>query len=702
MEIERRQIEDILNSSQGYTIPFYQRNYDWTVNDVEKLLSDIYKNKVNDYFLGSLFLKNKGNSLIVIDGQQRITTLSLIVKQICNIKDKLSLENQKILENKFHKIFEKKFIFKTEKSFSSRVLSDIIANKEIDSNGQKTNYWINLEKIKEKLNIYNLDKFFSNLLKVMFAEIKVDNEVDEHIIFSQINSTGKKLNSFDLIKNNLFDELLKEYQDNDIDEYIEENLSKLDEVSSYLKNMNKPDQELNDLFRRFLSMYHPNLINNDDNAIYNEYLEVLNEWKKLNYPVKKFFDDFFKFASIYKFIYNQEFKKESKKWAFYDELDFIIDSFKTYSNILILVFKNYCEQNNNSTTFKISEENEEKINNILKILNYYRINRFFSNKKDKTITRRIPLISKAIKENSNFDIEQLIYYFVIDEPNEASSINGKNYAIDKKEFFEDSFTTFNAYESNGKFVKKLLLRINSSYDNKSSIKEEDKVTVEHIFPQENSEWIKELELSPNDVLIVQKFIHTIGNLTVTLHNSELSNKLYKDKINLLKKTNGFAINNLTLLDVEKWDVDEIKNRSKELLKKVNEIYNFDNLKKLTDLDKQKLKIDELNEFELLNKSIQNIKSNLTYFKEVRDILNKDLIKHMCKMHLLDKIGYEKIDKQIFNKDYTKGWISHVIVKFIIKNNVSKKDDFTEQKFEEFINSKQNEMDNVLEIIDEML
>lgn len=83
MKIEKISIEKLLNCMQDITIPFYQRNYSWSEREVRKLINDIKNNKNNEYFLGTIVLENNSfTKAKIIDGQQRISSLFLILKAI--------------------------------------------------------------------------------------------------------------------------------------------------------------------------------------------------------------------------------------------------------------------------------------------------------------------------------------------------------------------------------------------------------------------------------------------------------------------------------------------------------------------------------------------------------------------------------------------------------------------------------------------
>ncbi|MGL5591898.1 MAG: DUF262 domain-containing protein, partial [Metamycoplasmataceae bacterium] len=98
MTVEKRNLIELLENCRIMKIPFYQREYTWDTQDTEKLLNDIFYSKTDKYFLGSIILKKgKGHENIIIDGQQRISTIILVYKIILKyFKDFESYELDKL------------------------------------------------------------------------------------------------------------------------------------------------------------------------------------------------------------------------------------------------------------------------------------------------------------------------------------------------------------------------------------------------------------------------------------------------------------------------------------------------------------------------------------------------------------------------------------------------------------------------------
>jgi len=227
MEAGKRTINDIFNGAKILEIPFFQRSYVWGEEQWERFLDDMYDICANNnvYFLGSVILKQilttdkgVGDRRIVIDGQQRLTTLNIFFKIISLLSDK---------QREFNRTF--------------RLLDDNIALKHNHNDISSFEKIMNLDKL-EEINkkdaislCYNyfyknidIEKISFNTLiqKILFIGIEIVENEDEQQIFDTINSLGVKLTTAELLKNYFFNK---------------DNFSMYD---SYWKNIYETDDEI--------------------------------------------------------------------------------------------------------------------------------------------------------------------------------------------------------------------------------------------------------------------------------------------------------------------------------------------------------------------------------------------------------------------------------------------------------------------------
>ncbi len=220
MEAKECKVQDILTENKKFIIPSYQRPYSWTVDNAEQLIDDIYKSsqsEENEYFIGSMICINKGqNQYEVVDGQQRLTTLSIIVSElkkiipIQGIKDDLQKrvlpidvysdetdEPRLIVRKKEYDLY-KYYILQDSKDYKPEKPSDtelvFISNAETIRD-----YLLRLSVDELKL----LAKYILQNVYIVF--VQTDDFASSFRLFNVLNSRGLPLSNADLLKNALFE-----------------------------------------------------------------------------------------------------------------------------------------------------------------------------------------------------------------------------------------------------------------------------------------------------------------------------------------------------------------------------------------------------------------------------------------------------------------------------------------------------------------
>ncbi len=562
MDISKRSINDILRTSNNLIIPFYQREYTWNQEEIKRLLEDIVSCETNNYYLGSLVLKNHKTSRVIIDGQQRISTIWLILKAIYDKNDQLD----KDYSNEIKRDLEG-FEFKTMNLKDAGILKNIITDNtsSFSEKEEQSNYFLNYQQIKSHLNTYNVDLnlFYINLRKIVFALVIAEEKIDEHILFSQINSTGKKLTAFDLVKNYLFSKINERYlNEENLDKKLEEKTNLLTLSTDCLKN----DKDKNSFIRHFISYKTNELVNNDSLILYASFVDLFD--KKIYSDILTAFDDLYLFATIYKYILNKEWLGEKYEKS----MNILYPSSNTYMALFIDIF----HRNSNLIDKKIiiNELQKSNINKSLMVLEYYKVTREFYGSTEKTITRFIPkLVNEINKLELNISYEAKLFYKLYTEPNrDIKRNNDFKYRMPRNVEFKSSFYSFNLYKKQS-FCKILLIRL-SSFQEKMKI-DFKTFTIEHILPQTLTDW-RAAGYKEGEMDIVAKE-GTIGNLTLTNYNGESSNKVFSHKQKIMEKE-GWKFNDY-FLNLQKWDLYEIQKRSEYLFDKINEIWNFSEIEK---------------------------------------------------------------------------------------------------------------------------
>lgn len=233
MDAGKRTINDIFNGNRILEIPFFQRAYVWGDEQWERLLEDMeHVSQTNKpYFLGSVILKQQptttgnkvGDKRTLIDGQQRLTTLSIFFKV-------LSLKSGDDYE--FNRMFKLRDLIAIQHNHNDIDAYEFVMNlnelKDISATDNITQAYTYF---KTNLNAEKLD--INNILsKILFVGIDLDENEDEQQIFDTINSLGVKLTTAELLKNHFF------------------NRDEISTYTTYWKNVFEKDEETKNYWDR--------------------------------------------------------------------------------------------------------------------------------------------------------------------------------------------------------------------------------------------------------------------------------------------------------------------------------------------------------------------------------------------------------------------------------------------------------------------
>ena len=203
-----------------FTVPWHQRRYDWGKESVSILLKDIDEAITEDrkcYFLGSIMLvNNEQNNWEINDGQQRMVTFSLICAYFCR---RFQETNSTLYETLALRILFQLSINSTESLSNADNLTPrlnppkddqsryhlMIRGRNIGSNGKLTTAWRELESYFSGMDLSKAKKYFEFLInKVEVACLYIPKSIDPNSVYETINSRGKPLEDFDLIRNYLY------------------------------------------------------------------------------------------------------------------------------------------------------------------------------------------------------------------------------------------------------------------------------------------------------------------------------------------------------------------------------------------------------------------------------------------------------------------------------------------------------------------
>ena len=578
-----------------YNIPKYQREYTWGQKDWGLLFNDIVENEYG-YFLGSIICVDCSTSamgdavLEVIDGQQRITSLSILLislfEKLSKYKDLLDEDQITDLNN-----IKRELVVRVDGKNVARLTPQVQSNNRDDYfsllcekglllDFEKKNnagnrriyrayyYFSNLidkyvEEIKNESDINDVDILFELVKKfnsAVLVSIEVETHKDAYMLFESLNNRGIPLSAIDLIKNMLISV-------SDSDGKSEECYSKWKKILNYLGDDYSVQERF---FRQFYNAYRDEL--NEPYkaegkvkyalgylATKTTLLDIYEKLIKDNYEL--FLDRIEKEAKNYSILINNA--SEDDVITELEKPLFNLDKIQGAPSYILLLYL-------------LSNKNKLGINNdiLANIINY--LTKFFvrRNITDYPNTRNLTKIFMDLVSLVSDKSGNEIYNIIVDYLKNNSStddifimkLRGQIYLENPDAtrfllcYYEDKFKTNEIYTD-------LWSRDNS---NKYIW------TIEHIFPEgENipKEWV-EMIADGNKNLAVEylnNYGHTLGNLTITGYNQNLSNLSFEKKKNRVNKDgnyigykNGLKLNE-DIVNKDKWTVDDIKERTNSLV-----------------------------------------------------------------------------------------------------------------------------------------
>lgn len=558
-------LNKLLNTSRQFIVPIFQRNYSWQKSQYEQLWFDIlraskFKEKQN-HFIGSIVYIDMGTpagrpqQLLLIDGQQRLTTISIL---LCAIKDyvqKFNLETKLINLAKI----KNQFLYNSDEIDEDRyklllnvqdkeTYIKLIDNTIFTVNKPATNiikcYEFFYERIEDFIKQHGqIDEIYAGIFKLSLVSISLDKDSDNpQMIFESMNSTGKDLSQTDLLRNYLLMDLTPEKQTRLYKTYWKP-MEELFGEDIYKNDVNKFDYFIRDFLTLKSDTGYICKINNVYENFKRYYLD--NNCEK--FAVLK---DLFTYAKYYACIdllqenddelklYWQEFKK--------------LDSHVVYP-FLLKLYDDYSRQ------ILIKEDFKKILQVVISYLWRRAICEIPTNSLSKTFATLYQAVDKEDYVNS------IIKAFVF-----KSSY--KRFPSDYE--VREKLQTKDIYHFR---LRKYLLEALENYYHKEPIDlNTANYTIEHIMPQNiehNLSWQQMLGEDWQEVHSL--YLHTLGNLTITGYNAEMSNKSFVEKVN---GESGFKHSHLKLNEsiaqCDVWNKKAIQRRTNILTDIILKIWKY--------------------------------------------------------------------------------------------------------------------------------
>lgn len=537
---------DVLEKNKRvFKIPVYQRNYDWTNIQCEKLFQDILKANEKDcqHFTGTIVYIddiNGGsglNEVLIIDGQQRITTVYILLKALYDAaKDMSEKVANEIYEVMFNRHCDEKYKVKLKPVKSDDTQLVNLIKGKIDDMDRNSNVYKNYVLFQELINAslekgLEVNDILNGIKKLEVVEIILDKSKGDEPqkIFESINSTGLELSLADLTRNYLLmdddnqDELYKDYW-----LQIEKNVGYKnlgDFVINYLNSEIPGSVNSKNAYRLFKAHCENNALSHETvlksmcntSKYYGAFIDEIQCYPPL---VTKYLNAFniIKQTTVlpllFKIFDDYEFNKIDQ-----EILCKVLSYLLTY-----LIRTNACEINKNMAKFMKS------------------------------------LYSRVIGMNYDNYFEKFVIFLNDTRTNDRMP-------TDKE--FEDALIYKQLYKKN--ICKYLLSVIENSSKEHIDV---SNLTIEHILPQKENAagWRKEVGEDYGNVYEV--YLHTLGNLTITGHNSELGTKAFAEKKKIIQENSKANILNKDVLAAERWDERAIQKRAKNLAKILTKEFSY--------------------------------------------------------------------------------------------------------------------------------
>ncbi len=541
-----------------FSIPVYQRNYTWEEENCEKLLQDIVSISQNKktHFMGSityiLHLIDDEKSLrklqefVIIDGQQRVTTIMLLLKAI---ETKIQNEGIKKEIGNLLNLSGQRLRLKPIKS-DKEAFDLVMQNRSHELQGAshiRNNYKFFTKELEYYISKgYRIEEIYGAFLRLKIVVIGLElGEDDPQVVFESINATGVQLKGLDLIRNYL---MMGENSDRQKHLY--------DTYWVPLENW-LGEKDLNDFIKTYLRIYFEDKVKEGEREVY----YALKAHHRDNFPndIQGLMSDMREYGRIYQIFLDRDhyFLKRGDSQQLANLRLRIKDLVKIKFGV-VKPFVLRCARD-----FEEGKLDYENFYEILQILISYFVRRSVCGESTPTLTRVLYSLYRQLEENVSADA--LKRYL-------GKSVGQAAFPNDDK--IKAAFAVRNAYSAN-QVCKFILLEIEKL--NNAEPPKEENLEVEHFYPKTpTQEW---RDMVGDYFTFEQDYLNNFGNLTLSGQNQKLGNKPYEAKIELMEQYSSLHLNDYFLNNTHSWGIEEVKARSEYLADQFCQVELFKDLLK---------------------------------------------------------------------------------------------------------------------------
>ncbi|WP_120885755.1 DUF262 domain-containing protein [Helicobacter pylori] len=564
-----------------FSIPVYQRNYTWEEENCEKLLQDIVSISQNKktHFMGSITYilhhiddeksLKKLQEFVIIDGQQRVTTIMLLLKAI---ETKIPNEEIKKEIDGLLNLSGQKLRLKPIKS-DKEAFDLVMQNRSHEIQGVshiKNNYKFFTKELDNYISKgYRIEEIYGAFLRLKIVAIGLElGEDDPQVVFESINATGVQLKGLDLIRNYL---MMGENSDRQKHLYETYWVPLEDWLG---------ERDLNDFILTYLRIYFEDKLKKEEREVY----YALKDHHRENFPndIQGLMSDMREYGRIYQIFLDRDHYflhrgdpqqlanlrlcvKDLVKIKFGVAKPFVLRCARDFEEGK-LDYENFCE--------------------ILQILISYFVRRSVCGESTPTLTR---VLYSLYRQLENVSADALKRYL-------GKSVGQMAFPNDDR--IKAAFLVRNAYAAN-QVCKFILLEI-EKLSNAEPPREED-LEVEHFYPKTpTQEWRDRVG---DYFTFEQDYLNNFGNLTLSGQNQRLGNKSYEAKIALMEEYSSLHLNDYFTNNTHSWGIEEVRARSGYLADQFCQVGLFKDLPK----EYRTREISKTLDDDLTNHNLQSVK-----------------------------------------------------------------------------------------------
>ena len=554
---EAKMMEYMDGASKRYVIPVYQRKYDWKEDNCRQLYEDLKKivfDKRDSHFFGSIVSSVIGSGATteyhIIDGQQRLTTVTLLLLAIRNLiqQKKITAEESQLDEQ----INERFLISKWAKEDDRIKLRPVKSDREAlvklfgdeEDYDQSSNLTLNYKffcsmLLREEISV---DDLYAAIGKLEIISITLDQGDNAQLIFESLNSTGLALTEGDKIRNYI----LMGLPPKDQNKYYDNYWAKIEKCT---------DKDVSGFIRDYLSVKQqitPTISN-----VYRAFKEYA---ENARLPIDTLLTDILRYARFYeKLLICKSGLKEQK-------LD---DCLYRMMRLEIVVTRPFLME-----VLRLNQDGKLTVDDVLQIFlitENYLFRRNICEVPTNALNKIFLNLNKEILRYDN-TADQYVAKFIY-----ALRSKKESGRFPDDEEFTEALASKQVYLMRGKYKAYLFER----FENYGTIETKDVYThldnniytIEHIMPQHlTPAWTE--SLGANAAEIHETWLHRLANLTLTGYNPNLSNKPFQEKRDAEEggyKASGVKMNQ-KISNTDSWGLSELEERNDEMIALAKKIW----------------------------------------------------------------------------------------------------------------------------------